>query len=200
MKAKRWWKKDERKNGRIQRVRNTKRCFLSKITKWSKWKIHKKKTQKIENEKKKKRKNTMKQKKGKFHRNNVQKNWYSFKRRRSKKNRRDKNWIQKRCETHKKSKNIFENQGFFLKESQKKWWDVSKTKGFFWFKKLKKTKNWRCKKRPKSIKKEEEIKNTCAQKEGTMEQEKTRVQKRKNEGNKLKKGKEKGRWKTEVFF
>ena len=39
-----------------------------------KWKIHKKSTQKIENEKKqKKRKNTMKQKKGKIHRKNVQK-------------------------------------------------------------------------------------------------------------------------------
>ena len=42
-------------------------------------------------------------------------------------------------------------------------------------------------------KKKKKSKTTCTQKEGKMEQEKTCVQKRKNEELKLKKGKEKGR-------
>ena len=55
MEAKKWWKKDDRKNGRIQKSKKTQRgVFCNEITKWSRWKIHKKKN--IENEKKKKRK------------------------------------------------------------------------------------------------------------------------------------------------
>ena len=80
----------------------------------------------------------------------------------------------------KKIKNIFNNQVFFKKkESHKIMMRRFKNEGFFLVQEAEKTKNWRCKKRPKSIKKEEEIKNTCAQKEGKTEQEKTCVKKRK---------------------
>ena len=40
------------------------RCFCNELTKWSKWKIHKKDTKKIENEKKKKKNEETEKKKG----------------------------------------------------------------------------------------------------------------------------------------
>ena len=43
-KAKKWWKKDERKNGKIQSDKHNTGVFCNEITKWSKWKIHKKET------------------------------------------------------------------------------------------------------------------------------------------------------------
>ena len=95
--------------------------------------------------------------------------------------------MQKRCETQKNLKNIFENQEFF-QESQKMM-SRFKNEGFFFclIKKLKKTKNWRCKKRPKIFFKE--ITNSCTQKEGIMEQEKTYVQRRKKRRKQTEKGK-----------
>ena len=99
-----------------------------------------------------------------------------------------------------KIKNTFENQEFFFKGIAKNDETFQKRRFFFWFKKLKKQKNWRCKKATKKVqKKREQIKNTCTQKERKMEQEKTCVQKRKAKKTNWKREKKKGRWKTEVF-
>ena len=171
--------------------------FCNEITKWSKWKIHKKDTKNREwKEEKKNNQETEKKKEDPPKKRSKKR--YSFQRRRRRKNKRYKNWIRKKCETQLNIKNIFENHEFFFKSIAKNDETFQKRR-FFLVQEAEKTKKWRCKKRPKKFKKEEEIKNTCTQKEGKMEQEKTCVQKRKSEENKLKKGKEKGRWKTEVF-
>ena len=46
MKAKKWWKKDDRKNERIQRVKITERCFFVKNNEVIKMEDSQKKTQK----------------------------------------------------------------------------------------------------------------------------------------------------------
>ena len=69
MKAKKkWWKKDERKNEKIQRVTNTTQVFFcNEITKWSKWKIHKKRNKKSRMNKRRKEKQPRNRKKKEDH-------------------------------------------------------------------------------------------------------------------------------------
>ena len=118
--------------------------------------------------------------KGKVSRTNVQKKKNSFKRRRSEKIG-DTRIEYKRDVKHKNISKTFSKIKSFLVRR-------FKMKVFFEFKKLKKQKNWRCKKRPKTFKKKRRsIKNTCTQEEGKMEQEMICVQKRKSEENKLEK-------------
>ena len=149
------WKKKWRNT---KSEKHKKKVFL-------KWKIHKKDTKKSRMKRsRRKEKTRWNRKKGKIHRKKRSKNRYSFKRRRSKKigetrieYKRDVKHI-KSSKTFSKIKVFF----FFEKESQKKWWDVSKTKGFFG------SRSWKNKKLEMQKattkvqkKKEEEIKNTC---------------------------------------
>ena len=197
MKAKKWWKKDERKKRKIQRVTNTS-VLCNEITKWSKWKIHKKKKRNKKSRMKKRRKEKQQRnrKKKKITRKNVQKkNILSNAEEEEKKGdtrieyeRNVKhNWI---------SKTFSKIKSLFLKRHRKKWWDVSKTK-VFWFKKLKKLEMQKSDQKSSKKRRNQEHLYPEGRKNGTR---KDMCSKKNNEEIKLKKGKKKGRWKTDFFF
>ena len=87
-----------------------------------------------------------------------------------------------------KSKTFLKIKSLFLRIAKND--ETFQKRRVFLVQEAEKTKNWRCKKRPKKFSKKE-IKNSYTQKEGKMEQEKKCVFFSKK--NKLKKGKEKGR-------
>ena len=141
MKAKKWWKKDERKNGRIQRVKNTKKVVFVKNNEVIKMEDSQKKKQKHREWKEEEKKNTMKQKKGKIHRKPRSKKRYSFKRRRMKKI--GETRIEyKRDVKHIISKTFLKIKVFFFLRERiaEKMMRRFKNEGFLWFKKLKNTK------------------------------------------------------------